>query len=160
VGEGAAGFYYGKEIYCFRHHFGGMVVEVPCNSNGDIRVKNCASGEIVTCAADGILWKRDSFFAPALVQYLEARAEEIDKKERPIMISEAGLESYRDTMSKPTNNECRRSKVGGENGEPSSMALDCTQISSDPSSTTDTDPHLSPMKALDCPSRFGRWYDS
>ena len=157
VGEGSAGFYYGKEIYCFRHHFGGMVIEVPCNSNGDIRVKNCASGEIVSCAADGILWKRDNFFAPALVQYLEARAEEIDKKERPIMISEAGLESYRDTMSKHTKYEGGRSKVGGENGEPSSTTLDGTQGSSDPSSTTDTDPHLSPMKALDCPSRFGRW---
>jgi hypothetical protein len=39
-----------------------MVIEIPSKSNGDIRLRNCLSGEIVACAADGILWKRDSFF--------------------------------------------------------------------------------------------------
>ena len=50
VGQGSAGHHFGKDIHCFRHHFGGMVVEIPSNSNGDIRFKNCASGEIVSCA--------------------------------------------------------------------------------------------------------------
>ena len=107
VGHGSAGYHFGKEIYCFRHHFGGrlrthlstkelvriasqrpvkhlrlhciegcqiasfiqcgrvvagMVIEIPSKSNGDIRLRNCLGGEIVACAADGILWKRDSFF--------------------------------------------------------------------------------------------------
>ena len=157
VGEGAAGFHYGKQIYCFRHHFGGMVLEVPCNSMGEVRFKNCALGEIVSCAADGILWKRDSFFAPALVQYLEARAEETDKKERPVMISEAGLESHRFTVKESVKWEGGQSKDGGGKGEPSAIILDDTNSSSDPTSMSDTNTQLSPVKALDCPSRFGRW---
>ena len=95
VGRGASGIHTDKEVYCFRHHFGGMVVEIPSHSAGDIRMKNSAEGQILSCSGDGILFKRDSFFSPLLIQRLEAISDRINRRERPILISESGLEDDR-----------------------------------------------------------------
>jgi hypothetical protein len=138
VGKGSAGFHYGKEIYVFRHHFGGMVVEIPSNSMGDVRLRNCRTGEILSCALDGILWKRDSFFAPALVQYLEEYAQKLDKKERPVMIAEAGLESHRDAQHVPRHVPAERPSKYSERD-------------------SSTQPGPEPIDALYCNAAFGRW---
>lgn len=50
-----------------------MVIEIPSNSNGDIRLQNGVGGEILACAGDGILWKRDSFFGEYLSSERAAR---------------------------------------------------------------------------------------
>jgi hypothetical protein len=169
VGQGSAGFHFGKEIYCFRHHFGGMVIEIPSNSNGDLRFKNCSSGEILSCARDGILWKRDSFFAPSLAQHLEDYACELNKKERPVMISEAGLENHR--AGQPTvvheqtlnNGDSERldedtASTVHKNSMRSPKAKTIHVTSQGPHSRASTLALPAPIEALYCPSRFGRWY--
>ena len=69
--KGVSGFYQGRGISIFLNQVSGMVVEMAANSSGEIRFRP-SRGKRIYGLAHGMLWERESFFAPQGVAELES----------------------------------------------------------------------------------------